>query len=41
VTTTGIVAGDSLSGTIAGGGCAVTLTNQNGDITIATAAAAR
>jgi hypothetical protein len=25
---------DALSGTIAGGGCAVTLTNSNGDIQI-------
>jgi DUF4097 and DUF4098 domain-containing protein YvlB len=34
LTTTGIISGESLSGTIGGGGCEVTLTNRNGDITL-------
>jgi hypothetical protein len=34
LTTTGIISSESLSGTIGGGGCEVTLINRNGDITL-------
>ncbi len=34
VTATGTIGQDALSGTIAGGGCPVVLTNTNGDIQI-------
>jgi hypothetical protein len=38
VTTTGALSADSLTGTIGGGGCEVTITNTNGDITLSAAA---
>ncbi len=37
ITTTGVASKDSLVGTIGGGGCAVTVSNSNGDITLAPA----
>ncbi len=41
VTTTGLVAADSLRGIVGGGGCTVVLTNANGDIEIRKAKAKR